>query len=227
MNRESNGYTFLFATIMVVLVASALAFAATALKPDQDANIKKEKMQYILKSFGVNVERDASEVAYKKHIISEAVFDESGNEISKDAFSVDIAKEKGKFPLFSAEKEGKKFYVIPVRGMGLWDAIWGYVSVDENLKVDGIVFDHKAETPGLGGEITQDYFQKSFIGENVFDANGNLQGLKVVKGYKGGSDKADGEVDAISGATLTGNGVSEMLVRGLKPYEKYLKSIKK
>ncbi|WP_396161742.1 FMN-binding protein, partial [Flavobacterium sp.] len=169
MNRESNGYTFLFATVMVVLVASALAFAATALKPDQDANIKKEKMQYILKSFGVAVDRDASEVAYKKHIISEVVFDENGNEISKDAFTVDIAKEKGKFPIFNAEKDGKKFYVIPVRGMGLWDAIWGYVSVDENLKVDGIVFDHKAETPGLGGEITQDYFQKSFVGENIFD----------------------------------------------------------
>jgi len=227
MNRESNGYTFLFATVMVVLVASALAFAATALKPDQDANIKKEKMQYILKSFGVAVDRDASEEAYKKHIISEVVFDENGTEISNDAFAVDIAKEKGKFPIFNAEKDGKKFYVIPVRGMGLWDAIWGYVSVDENLKVDGIVFDHKAETPGLGGEITQDYFQKSFVGESVFDASGNLQGLKVVKGYTGKDDKADGEVDAISGATLTGNGVTEMLVRGLKPYEKYLKSNKK
>lgn len=227
MNRESNGYTFLFATVMVVLVASALAFAATALKPNQDANIKKEKMQYILKSFGVAVERDASEVAYNKHIVSEMVFDENGNEIGKEAFTVDIAKEKGKFPIFNAEKDGKKFYVIPVRGMGLWDAIWCYVSVDENLKVDGIVFDHKAETPGLGGEITQDYFQNSFVGENVFDASGNLQGLKVVKGYTGKDDKTDGEVDAISGATLTGNGVTEMLVRGLKPYEKYLKSNKK
>ena len=227
MNRESNGYTFLFATVMVVLVASALAFAATALKPDQEANIKKEKMQYILKSFGVAVERDASEEAYKKHIISEVVFDENGTEISKDAFTVDIAKEKGKFPIFNAEKDGKKFYVIPVRGMGLWDAIWGYVSVDENLKVDGIVFDHKAETPGLGGEITQEYFQKSFIGESVFDANGNLQGLKLVNRCTGKDNKADGEVDAIYGATLTGNGVTEMLVRGLKPYEKYLKSNKK
>ena len=227
MNRESNGYTFLFATVMVVLVASALAFAATALKPDQEANIKKEKMQYILKSFGVAVDRDASEEAYKKHIISELVFDAEGNEIGKDAFTLDIAKEKGKFPIFNAEKEGKKFYVIPVRGMGLWDAIWAYVSVDENLNVDGIVFDHKSETPGLGGEITQDYFQNSFIGESILDANGNLQGLRVVKGYTGGKDKADGEVDAISGATITGDGVSEMLVRGLKPYEKYLKSNKK
>lgn len=226
MNRESNGYTFLFATIMVVIVASALAFAATALKPAQEANIKKEKMESILKSFGVDPKGNAEE-AYKKHITSEVVFDKDGNEIGKEAFTLDIAKEKGKYPVFNAEKDGKKFYVIPVRGMGLWDAIWAYVSIDENLKVDGIVFDHKGETPGLGGEIKQDYFQNSFIGESIFDANGNLQGLKVVKGYKGGKDKADGEVDAISGATLTGDGVSEMLVRGLKPYEKYLKSNKK
>ena len=143
MNRESNGYTFLFAAVMVILVASALAFASESLKEKQTKNIKNEKMQYILKSFGVAVERDASEEAYKKHIVSEIVFDENGNEISKEAFTVDIAKEKGKFPIFNAEKDGKKFYVIPVRGMGLWDAIWGYVSVDENLKVDGIVFDHK------------------------------------------------------------------------------------
>ena len=227
MNRESNGYTFLFAAVMVILVASALAFASESLKEKQTKNIKNEKMQYILKSFGVAVDRDASEEAYKKHIISELVFDAEGNEIGKDAFTLDIAKEKGKFPIFNAEKEGKKFYVIPVRGMGLWDAIWAYVSVDENLNVDGIVFDHKSETPGLGGEITQDYFQNSFIGESILDANGNLQGLRVVKGYTGGKDKADGEVDAISGATITGDGVSEMLVRGLKPYEKYLKSNKK
>ena len=226
MNRESNGYTFLFAIIMVVVVASALAFASTALKPNQEANVKKEKMESILKSFGVDPKNNAEET-YKKHITSELVFDKDGNEIGKDAFTIDIAKEKGKFPIFNAEKDGKKFYVIPVRGMGLWDAIWAYVSVDENLKVDGIVFDHKGETPGLGGEIKQDYFQNSFIGESIFDANGNMQGLRVVKGYKGGKDKADGEVDAISGATLTGDGVSEMLVRGLKPYEKYLKSIKK
>jgi Na+-transporting NADH:ubiquinone oxidoreductase subunit C len=227
MNTEKNSYTILFATIMVVVAASILAFASSALKPAQEANVLNEKRQYILKSFGVDVSRDQSEAMYKKHIKSELVFDENGNEISKDAFSIDLAKDKGKYPIFNAEKDGKKFYVIPVRGMGLWDAIWGYVSIDENLKVDGIVFDHKAETPGLGGEITQDYFTKQFIGESIFDANGMFQGVKVVKGYADKENKEDGQVDAISGATLTGNGVTDMLVSDLKPYEKYLKSHKK
>jgi Na+-transporting NADH:ubiquinone oxidoreductase subunit C len=227
MNREGNSYTFVFATVMVVFVAAALAYAATALKPAQDANIQNEKRQYILKSFGINVERDASTEAYKKYIKAEYVFDAEGNEIGKDAFNVDIATDKTKFPVFVTEKEGKKFYVIPVRGMGLWDAIWGYVSINEELKVDGIVFDHKAETPGLGAEIREDFFTKRFVNESIFDASGNLQSVKVVKGYTGGEDKEDGEVDAISGATLTCNGVTNMLGSGLKPYEKFLKSHKK
>ncbi len=227
MNREANSYTFLFATVMVVIVATALAFAATTLKPAQDENIQNEKRQYILKSFGINVERDSSVSAYKKYIKAEYVFDVNGNEIGNDAFNIDIAVTKDKFPVFVTEKEGNKFYVIPVRGVGLWDAIWGYISINEELKVDGIVFDHKAETPGLGAEIREDFFTKRFIGESIFDANGALQAVKVVKGYTGGEDKEDGEVDAISGATLTCNGVTNMLASGLKPYEKFLKSHKK
>ncbi|MBA4152991.1 FMN-binding protein [Flavobacterium sp.] len=227
MNREANSYTFLFATVMVVIVATALAFAATTLKPAQDENIQNEKRQYILKSFGINVERDSSVLAYKKYIKAEYVFDVNGNEIGNDAFNIDIAVTKDKFPVFVTEKEGNKFYVIPVRGVGLWDAIWGYISINEELKVDGIVFDHKAETPGLGAEIREDFFTKRFVGESIFDANGSLQAVKVVKGYTGGDNKEDGEVDAISGATLTGNGVTNMLASGLKPYEKFLKSHKK
>ena len=227
MNREANSYTFLFATVMVVIVATALAFAATTLKPAQDENIQNEKRQYILKSFGINVERDSSVSAYKKYIKAEYVFDVNGNEIGNDAFNIDIAVTKDKFPVFVTEKEGNKFYVIPVRGVGLWDAIWGYISINEELKVDGIVFDHKKETPGLGAEIREDFFTKRFVGESIFDANGSLQAVKVVKGYTGGDNKEDGEVDAISGATLTGNGVTNMLASGLKPYEKFLKSHKK
>lgn len=111
--------------------------------------------------------------------------------------------------------------------MGLWDAIWCYVSLNEELKVSGIVFDHKAETPGLGAEIKEGFFTKRFIGEDIFNASNALEGLQVIKGYKGGEDKKDGEVDGISGATLTCNGVTEMLTRGLSPYEKYLKTLKK
>lgn len=230
MNTDKNSYTFLFSTIMVVIVAAALALAATALKPAQDANVKKEKMQYVLRSFGLDITRDESPEAYKTYVKSALILDDNGKTISEDkeeTFKVDLAKEKGKHPVFVAEKDGQKFYILPVRGMGLWDAIWGYVAVDDKLKVKGIVFDHKGETPGLGAEITQKFFQERFVGENLFDAANQFQALSVIKGYKGGDDKTDGQVDAISGATLTCNGATAMLQNGLKPYENYLKSIKK
>lgn len=227
MNRESNSYTFIFSTIMVVLIATALAFTSMVLKPSQEANIKMEKMQYILNSIGVEVSRDESEAAYKNYIKDEFVFDNTGKEIGKDAFSVNLARDKGKHPVFIAVKDNNTYYIIPVRGMGLWDAIWGYVSLDNNLRVNGVVFDHKAETPGLGSEITEKYFEDRFIGEQIFTQNGTFQGLKVVKSYSGGDNKTDGEVDGISGSTLTCNGVSHMLFDGLEPYINYLQSIKK
>ena len=228
MNKEGKLYTILFVTILVVIVGASLAFVATALKPEQDANMKKEKMQNILNSFGVVADRSNSEEKYKEFIKEEFVLDVNGEIIEgAKAFDIDLAKDKTKFPLFIAEQDGKKTFIIPARGMGLWDAIWCYVSLNDDLKVKGIVFDHKAETPGLGAEIKEKYFTESFIGEDIFEASGKLDGLKVVKGYKGGDDKNDGDVDAISGATLTCNGVTEMLTRGLSPYEKYLKTIKK
>ncbi|MFY7810812.1 MAG: NADH:ubiquinone reductase (Na(+)-transporting) subunit C [Flavobacterium sp.] len=228
MNKEGKVYTILFITILVVIVGASLAFVATALKPEQDANMKKEKMQNILNSFGVTADRSNSEKLYAEFIKQEIVLDVNGEILKGEkAFTIDLAKEKTKFPLFIAEKEGKKTYIIPARGMGLWDAIWCYVSLDENLKVSGIVFDHKAETPGLGAEIKEGFFTKRFIGEDIFNASNALEGLQVIKGYKGGEDKTDGEVDGISGATLTCNGVTEMLTRGLSPYEKYLKTLKK
>lgn len=228
MNTEGNSYTFIFSTIMVVVVATALAFAATALKPAQELNIKKEKMQYIMKSIGMkDVSREDSPEAYKTHIKDTLVLDDNGKAIGKGAFAVDLAKDKGKHPVFIADKEGQKYYVLPVRGMGLWDAIWGYVAVDEKLTVKGIVFDHKGETPGLGGDINKPFFEERFEGENLYDQAGNYQGLQVIKGYKGGNDKIDGQVDAISGATLTCNGVTNMLMLGLIPYENYLLTVKK
>jgi len=228
MNKEGKVYTILFISILVIFVGASLAFVATALKPEQDANLKKEKMQNILKSFGIETDREGSEKIYQEKIKKELVFGENGEIIEGEkAFDIDLAKDKTKFPLFIAETDGKKMYIIPARGLGLWDAIWCYVSLDENLKVSGIVFDHKAETPGLGAEIREDFFTKQFIGEDIFNPSNTLEGLQVIKGYKGGDNKADGEVDAISGATLTCNGVTEMLTRGLKPYEKYLKTLKK
>ena len=126
-------------------------------------------------------------------------------------------------------KEGITVYVAPIYGKGLWDAIWGYVSMDENMIVQGAYFDHKGETPGLGANINKRFFMDDFIGEHLLSANGTFKGITVAKGNADpkNNDKTDSEVDAIAGATITGDGVSAMIKKDLKLYKPYFDNLKK
>jgi len=226
---NSNGYTFMFAVILVVVVASVLAFTATSLQPTQRENVRQEKMQNILATVGIETDRPGAEELYKQYIVEELALDQNGKvDESKNAFEVDLAKELKKpveeqiFPLYIAEVEGKKYYVLPLRGNGLWNAIFGYISLEDDVNtIKGATFDHLGETPGLGAEITKEWFKKSFEEEKIFDGSGNLVGVSVVKGNIDASDKEDNKVDAISGATITGDGVSDMISERLKRYLPY------
>lgn len=228
---NTNGYTFIFAIIMVLVVASVLAFTATSLKPLQNENVRNEKMQNILATVGIETSRDSAQALYDQYITETVSLTEDGSvDESVDAFEVDLTKELRRpveeqiYPLYIADIEGSKYYIIPLRGKGLWDAIWGYISLKDDVNtVKGAVFDHKGETPGLGAEITQAWFQERFADEKIFDENGNLVGVSVVKGSKGNANKDDNQVDAISGATITGNGVSDMISERLKHYLPYFK----
>jgi Na+-transporting NADH:ubiquinone oxidoreductase subunit C len=174
---------------------------------------------------------------FKKYIKKQLVLE--GNKISEsqDAYLIDVKKQQAnakdgkvrKLPLFVGEKEGKTFYVAPIRGKGLWDAIWGYVSMDENMVVQGAYFDHKGETPGLGANIKQRYFMDDFIGEHLMTDAGVFKGITVKKGNNDAvnEDKTDYEVDAIAGATITGDGVSAMIKKDLSLYVPYFKNLKK
>tara|TARA_R100000935_G_scaffold14212_1_gene28510 strand:- start:2367 stop:3110 length:744 start_codon:yes stop_codon:yes gene_type:complete len=231
---NTNGYTFMFAIIMVVVVASVLAFTATTLQPIQNENVRQEKMQNILATVGIQTERSEAEEKYNKYITETIALKEDGSVAEgTDAFAVDLARELKKpvneqvYPLYIADIEGKKYYIIPLRGKGLWDAIWGYVSLKDDVNtIKGAVFDHKGETPGLGAEITQMWFRQRFTDEKIFDGDGNLIGVSVVKGNVGPSNKEDNKVDAISGATITGDGVSDMISERLQHYLPYFKKQK-
>lgn len=234
MDRNSNGYTFVFAAIMVVVVGALLAFAATSLKGRQDENVKKEKMQNILASVGVVVEREQAPNQFTSVIKEQLALklDGSVDEATK-AFDIDLKNELSKdienqrFPLYVAEQDGKKFYIVPLRGAGLWDAIWGYVALEGDLNtIKGTVFDHKGETPGLGAEITQKWFQDRFIGEKIMDQSGEVVGVAVTKGNTSQA-KDDNKVDAISGATITGDGVTNMIKERLSNYKNYFANQKK
>lgn len=232
MDRNSNAYTFLFVVLLIAVVASALALTATALQPEQAENVKNEKMQNILGTVGIEVARDSAQIPFDKYIVERIALDSKGQERSDvDAFSVDLKKELKKdveeqaFPLYVADIEGAKYYIVPLRGKGLWDAIWGYIALKDDVNtIKGAVFDHKAETPGLGAEITQTWFRKRFDDEKIFDESGNFIGVSVAKGYQGGDNKDDNAVDAISGATITGDGVTDMISERLVNYLPYFKN---
>ena len=182
MDRNSNLYTFIFAVILVVGVAAALAFTATTLKPLQAENVRKEKMQNILSTIGVNVSRDEAGVQFMDFVKEELALNADGSVNEDiDAFKIvlmketKMPKEEQAFPLYIAEKDGKKFYVIPLFGAGLWKVIWGYIALDEDKNtIVGASFDHAGETAGLGAEINQSWFEDQYIGKTIFDENNNF-----------------------------------------------------
>tara|TARA_R110001592_G_scaffold252535_3_gene515281 strand:- start:839 stop:1588 length:750 start_codon:yes stop_codon:yes gene_type:complete len=242
---DKNSYTILFAIGMVLVVGALLAYASEALKPKITENKRLEIQQNILYAMGVNDNEDGSvnfiptnEVAsvFSKYIKKQLVIE--GDKVIEDdnAYLIDLKKEEAKaadpnytrrLPLFVGEKDGQTFYIIPMRGKGLWDAIWGYMAVDKNLIVDGVYFDHKGETPGLGANINQRFFMDDFKGEEIMNGN-SFVGIDVTKGNNDpkNDDKDDHEIDALAGATITSNGVTAMIKKGVGMYIPYLKTLK-
>ncbi len=241
---DKNSYTILFAIGMVFVVGAMLAFAASSLKGKIEENKRIEKQQNILYAIGVNENEEGSVQFIAKNKVAD-VFSKQikkqiiiqGNNVTEDAnaYLIDIKKEQTnakagkarKLPLFIGEKEGKAIYVAPIRGKGLWDAIWGYVAMDKNMVVQGVYFDHKGETPGLGANIKQRFFMDDFTGEHLMK-NQIFKGITVAKGNADPKniDKTDNEVDAIAGATITGDGVTAMIKSELKLYVPYFKNLK-
>ena len=241
---DSNGYTLLFAIGMVLVVGAMLAFTASSLRPMIDANKRIEKQQNILYAMGVNENDESSAVfvskdkvadEFSKYIKKQLVIEGANTSQDGNAYLIDVKKQQTaakagqvrKLPLFVGENDGKTFYIAPIRGKGLWDAIWGYVAMDKNMVVQGAFFDHKGETPGLGANIKQRYFMDDFIGEDLMN-NGSFKGITVSKSNNDpkNEDKNDNEVDAIAGATITGDGVAAMIKSELGLYVPYFKTLK-
>lgn len=230
MDTNSNVYTIIYATVLTVLVAVALAFVHSSLEGKMEANEKLATQEDILKSVGLVDLPDAASV-YEKQI-SSLVLDANGKVVEgKQAEEISVAAEFKKpapeqlHPLYIYTNEkGEKRFIIPLYGNGLWDKIWGYVALEEDLNtISGIAMDHKAETPGLGAEIKDNptMYNDPFAGKKILDPQGNYVSVKMVKG---GIKNPEHEIDAISGATITSDGVNEMLNRGIAAYLPYFQS---
>ena len=245
INTDKNSYTIMFAIGMVIVVGSLLAAIDASLKDKIRTNKILEKQQNILYAIGINnnegnsvsfVSTDQAPSLFDKYIISQIYIQGSKVVEDNESYLIEVKKEKTlakdptyerRLPLFIAEKDDKRYYVAPIRGKGLWDAIWAYIAMDENMTITGIYFDHKAETPGLGANIKQRFFMDDFIGESLLDADGNFIGVTVSKTNLDpkNEDKYDNEVDAIAGSTITGDGVTAMIRTDLSLYKQYFNNI--
>lgn len=247
---HSTRSVIIFVLIMTFVVAMLLAGLSTFLAPTHKKNellyAKKSTLAAVSNHLGDDVNFAAITNDQVENIFSERmeqkVIDMAGNTLSDaevealgykggKAENVDILKEMKKpeadrvLPLFVYTKaDGKKYYIVSTTGKGLWDVIWGCIAIEDDMNtIAGVSFDHKAETPGLGAEIKDNAaWVRQFAGKKIYE--GNM--YKSVYVRKGGARDENFEVDGISGATITGDGVTEMLERGIKYYEPFFKTIK-
>lgn len=226
INTNSDIYAIFYSVVLVVIVAFLLAGVSSALSPMQQANIELDKKKQILASLNIKDQQDpaakyeevfkGNEASLREYIINskgEVLETTGGFAVANDKISDD------KLPLYIAKlKDGSTKYIIPMTGNGLWGGIWGYMALNDDMNtIYGVYFSHASETPGLGAEIAGDKFQGSFKDKKVM-ADGEIA-LTVAKKI---DSKSDTQVQAVSGATITCNGVNAMLQTKLNQYKAFL-----
>ena len=205
MKTNSNSYTIIYSAIIVVVVAFLLAFVYQVLKPIQDANVALDQKKQILYSLNIrNLDNATAEADYNKMLVSE-----------KNV-------KNGTIYTFNVDSQIK--YVFSVKGMGLWGGVNGFIAVDaDKSTVFGAYFNHESETAGLGAEIKDNRkWQEQFRGKELF-TKGNRDAIALSVQKKVTDPKT--QVDAVTGATLTSNGVAAMMTdkeKGLGQYIGFL-----
>ncbi len=233
---------------MTLIVALVLALLATGLKDIHSKNEALFVKRAVLTSVNdflpkpVNELSDQEVEAIFSDRIEQSAFKADGSMIEGEGIvsagyssgtpeAIDMGKERKKeegdrlYPLFVYNSDSEKYYIASVRGSGLWDEIWAFVALGSDFNtIEGISFDHKSETPGLGAEIKDNpAFGERFKGKKLFDESGEFKAVRVVKG---GVKDQDHEVDGISGATITTDGVSAMMYNGMQKYLPYFEQTK-
>lgn len=231
---HSNQYTLIYAAGLSILTAIVLAVAAEGLKPAQNANIALDTRSNILKAVRLDYDDRAKINQIYESSIKEMVVNMAGEVQEEEPAEIDLKDEiikapsERKLPLYVYTGEGdKKYYIIPLRGTGLWGPIWGYVSLEDDFNtVYGAYFDHKGETPGLGAEIAEEPFQRQFQGKEIMSDEGKFVSVNVMKSSAKTNLDKEHRVDAISGGTITSNGTDEMIENCLAPYVAYFEKMK-
>ena len=226
MNKNSNIYTIIYSVVLVMVVGILLSVVYQALRPKQLENIANDTKKQILASARLTPEKGENiSSLFDRHIVSSYLVDASGNRVDngENPFDINVAIEfkkpidKRLLPVFECRTDNGLKYIVPVYGAGLWGPIWGYIAFDNNGNtIYGAYFGHEGETPGLGAEIEKPVFRNQFDGKNIFSSNGDFTSIAVVKTGKEPQGKA--WVHAVSGGTITSQGVQKMLFDSLEPY---------
>jgi Na+-transporting NADH:ubiquinone oxidoreductase subunit C len=234
--RQSNLYIVFYAAILTTVCGGLLALASEGLKERQQANIELEQKKNILTA-AISLEKSADIEALYEQKVKSFVVDAQGKVLegieAKDVVVLAEYKkppQERKLPVYEfrneADPEKIDYVVLPVFGFGLWDNIWGFLALQDDMNtIQGITFQHKGETPGLGARIDEQAVQDRFKGKSIYD-NDKLVSVTMMKGEGFDYSRDVHKVDGLSGATLTTKGVNNMLLDYLTLYENYLKSIK-
>ncbi len=229
---RSNSYTLVFTAVVTIVLGIMLSAAATSLKDRQQLNVELDIKKNILSSLNIPEEADTKlttdqiKQLFAERIIS-FVVDRDGEIVEGMApEQIDPKTMSGYYPVFKKIIGGETAgFSIPISGKGLWSTCYGYLALENDCNtVMGITFYKHGETPGLGGEIEKDWFTSNFIDKRIFDDNGNLVSIQVVKSkVNESSPEAYHQVDGISGATLTTKGLNIFIEQDLKNYLPFLK----
>ncbi|MFP4096106.1 MAG: NADH:ubiquinone reductase (Na(+)-transporting) subunit C [Cyclobacteriaceae bacterium] len=240
--RQSNLYIIGFSAVLTVLLGGLLSFAAIGLKPMQDIQVALDTQKKILGAvMQLGPEDDVPSIYSSRiqaevvNIKGEVVDQVDGEPVIAEKISIasqfDKAPEDRIYPVYKfmskSNPDQVEAYILPIYGVGLWDDIWGYLALENDLAtIKGAVFDHAGETPGLGARITSVEVQERFRGKKIYDDLGKLVAVRMVKGETGEpSVYGDNEVDGLSGATITAVGVNEMIYNYLTYYQAYLERV--
>ncbi|KAA6305519.1 Na+-transporting NADH:ubiquinone oxidoreductase subunit C, partial [termite gut metagenome] len=187
MNTNSNLYTIIYASVIVVIVAFVLAFTSSALKDRQEKNVELDKMKQILSALKVDIKGQDAQALYAKYVKQDIIINSEGTTTGEEGgFNLVLKEElnkklsERKLAIYVCEIDGQTKYVFPLYGQGLWGPIWGYVGLNEDKNtIFGAYFSHQGETPGLGAEIATKPFQNNFLGKQIM-RNGALTSVAVV-----------------------------------------------
>ena len=244
----SNNYTLGFVFIVTLVLGTMLSFTKDSVKSLQDQNLKADVQKTILRSlnFEENLleSNESIEQTFKNYIDAKCVNVE-GEIVECNIEEVDIEKNEETLPIYIRMNNEKiEGIALPIAGKGLWSTIFGYIALNPDTdSVLGIQFYKHGETPGLGGEVEKKWFTDNFVNHPIKESNdeityvpkkirnenGKIISISVIKGgvdYSKSNKSAIHQVDGISGATVTADGVSDFLLEDLLRYEKTLDKIR-